>query len=474
MMARYNPEELKEMLTKYFTKVYTEQHIEQGYDAQVGQPVWYNADGHPKYDVIGGRLGISGEKVKMSFESWLAAGNTPPGGVKPTPEQKPVQPLQLNTAGASANGVVAPSGGLAETVNTLNQVASLKQAQHNISQIDQAIVPSGNTDLGGVVGALASALAKPRDDTSSMAMMMQMNQQSQQMAQQARNASDERFTALLNIMFQQQAQNQTMMMEAMRGGGTRSALEDRILNKSVDQMLLGNQNPEDTILTQLVQSGQLPEIGKGLLDGVANVLAARQPPSTEQPSYLAQAPVQPQMVPQNPQPVAQPQLPQAMPQPQAQPIQLSFEQKCDVVMEGFHTNLPDTYKQDLAYIGVLKRQVEIAVRRAEDSNPNDIREQLISADKEMHLIVNLRSIAVNINRVAKGEVNPDMAAQVLQGMPLFNDHFRGETYESLISKVEPYAAADPPGQKMFGWDIDFLKSDEAGTVIRQILASANR
>jgi len=470
MMARYNPEELKEMLTKYFTKVYTEQHIEQGYDAQVGQPVWYNPDGHPKYDVIGGRLGISGEKVKMSFESWLAAGNTPPGGVKPAQQQKPLEPLQLSSG--SSPSVTPPSGGLAETVNTLNQVASLKQAQHNISQIDQAGMSGGNTDLGGVVGALAAALAKPRDDTSSMAMMMQMNQQSQQMAQSARNASDERFTALLNIMFQQQAQNQTMMMEAMRGGGTRSPLEERILNKSVDQMLLGNQNPEDTILTQLVQSGQLPEIGKGLLDGVANVLAARQPPSTEQPSYLAQAPAQAMPAPVQP---MEPQ-PQVVPQQQqiAQPIQLSFEQKCDVVMEGFHSNLPETYQQDLAYIGVLKRQVEIAVRRAEDSNPNDIRQQLISADKEMHLIVNLRSIAVNIQRVAKGEVNSDMAAQVLQGMPLFNDHFRGETYESLISKVDPYAAADPPGQKMFGWDIDFLKGDEAATVIRQILATANR
>ena len=164
---------------------------------------------------------------------------------------------------------------LVDTVNTLNQVASLKQAQHNISQIDQATMAQGNNgDLGSVVGALASALAKPRDDTSSMAMMMQMNQQAQQSAQAARDSQDQRFTALLNIMFQQQAQSQTMMMEAMRGGGTRSALEERILNKSVDQMLTGNATPEDTLLTQLVQSGQLPEIGKGLLDGVAGAVAA--------------------------------------------------------------------------------------------------------------------------------------------------------------------------------------------------------
>ena len=471
-MARYEPEELKAMLNKYFTKVNTEQHIEQGYDAKVGQPVWY-ANGEPKYDAIGQRLGISGEKVKMSFESWLSAGNTPPGGVSPVKKQTPIQPLQLVAGGGSQVQTNPASGGLSETVNTLNQVASLKQAQHNIQQIDQAtITPGGGTgDLGSVVGALASALAKPRDDTSSMAMMMQMNQQAQQSAQAARDSQDQRFTALLNIMFQQQAQSQTMMMEAMRGGGTRSALEERILNKSVDQMLTGNAAPEDTLLTQLVQSGQLPEIGKGLLDGVAGVLAARQPPNTQQPSYLAQP--QPQAVLQQPQPQAQIPMQQAQPQP-AQEMQLTFEQKCDVVMEGFHNNLPDAYKEDLAYIGVLKRQVEIAVQRAEDSFPNDIRSQLIFADKEMHLIVNLRSIAVNIQRVVKGEVQTEMAAQVLQGLPIFNDHFRGETYENLIAKVAPYAAADPPGQKMFGWDIEFLQGEQAATVIRQILVVANR
>ena len=470
-MARYEPEELKAMLHKYFTKVYTEQHIEQGYEANVGQPVWYGLDGHPKYDQIGQRLGISGDKVKMSFESWISAGNAPPGGVSPKKEVNPVQALQMQPTGTQTMN--SPAGGLAETVNTLNQVANLKQAQHNISQISQASMPpQAGGDLSSVVGALASALASPRDDTSSMAMMMQMNQQAQAASAASRDSQDQRFTSLLNIMFQQQAQSQTMMMEAMRGGGSRSALEERILNKSVDQMLTGGQTAEDTILTQLVQSGQLPEIGKGLLDGVANVLAARQPPSTEQPTYLAQ-PAQQAL----PQPQVQQQVPQQVgPQVQAQPatIQLSFEQKCDVVMEGFHNNLPDTYKDDLAYIGVLKRQVEIAVRRAEDFNPNDIRQQLIAADKEMHLIVNLRSIAVNINRVVSGEVNTEIAAQVLQGLPIFNDHFRGETYESLIAKVEPYAAADPPGQKMFAWDIDFLKQDNAATVIRQILMVANR
>ncbi len=472
-MARYEPEELKAMLNKYFTKVYTEQHIEQGYDARVGQPVWYNPDGHPKYEQIGQRLGISADKVKMSFESWLSAGNTPPGG-SPKKEVQPVQPLLMQASDRNPTNSSTTAGGLADTVNTLNQVASLKQAQHQISQIDQASMGQGNNgDLGSVVGALASALAKPRDDTSSMAMMMQMNQQAQQTAASARDSQDQRFTALLNIMFQQQAQSQTMMMEAMRGGGSRSALEERILNKSVDQMLTGGQTAEDTILTQLVQSGQLPEIGKGLLDGVANVLAARQPPSTEQPSYMAQPQAQPQLAPPQ-QAVANPQAMEMQPQQQAAPIQLSFEQKCDVVMEGFHTNLPDTYKDDLAYIGVLKRQVEIAVKRAEDFNPNDIRQQLIAADKEMHLIVNLRSIAVNINRVVSGEVSTEIAAQVLQGLPIFNDHFRGETFESLIAKVEPYAAADPPGQKMFAWDIDFLKQENAATVIRQILMVANR
>ena len=74
---------------------------------------------------------------------------------------------------------------------------------------------------------------------------------------------------------------------------------------------------------------------------------------------------------------------------------------------------------------------------------------------------------------AVGEVTVDMATQVLKGLPIFDQHFRGETYESLMQKIVPYQAADPPGQKMFAWDIEFLSKDAAANAIRQILVAAN-
>ena len=48
----------------------------------VGDLVWYDrVTGEPKYDIIGERLGISGDKVKVSFQAWRNAGNTPPGNI---------------------------------------------------------------------------------------------------------------------------------------------------------------------------------------------------------------------------------------------------------------------------------------------------------------------------------------------------------------------------------------------------------
>lgn len=468
-MAKYSPDELKSMLNKYFTKVYEQQHIDQGYDAVVGQPVWYE-NGEPKYAAIGEKLGIGADKVKMSYDSWLNAGNKAPGAPANRPVPK-VEALQLQLGGGQATP--SSGAGLGSAVQTLNGVAQLKQAQMAINAADQQMnqVAQPASETGAIIQALTSALANKKDDTSSMAMFMQMNQQASENARLSRDSGDQRFTALLNIMLQQQAQNQQMILETMRGGGNKSALEEKLLDHTVQNMLTGNQTPEDTMFSSLVNSGQLPEIGKGLLDGVANVLAARQPPSTQQPSYLA-GPAPEPMQQAGPIPA---QAQQVQPQVQTQPeeVRLSFEEKCGVLMEGFHANLPETYKGDPTYIGVLKKQVEIAIQRAEDQYPNDVRQQLICADKEMHLVVNLRSIAVNINRIVVGEVTVDMATQVLKGLPIFDQHFRGETYESLMQKIVPYQAADPPGQKMFAWDIEFLSKDAAANAIRQILIAAN-
>ena len=477
-MAKYSPDELKSMLNKYFTKVDEQQHIDQGYDAVVGQPVWYDLNGEPKYAAIGEKLGIGADKVKMSFDSWCSAGNTPPG--QAAAARRPtitVEPLQM---GVPKNSMASPSAGLSGAVQTLNSVAQLKQAEMAIAAADNAMGTNQQpaSETGAIIQALTSALANKKDDTSSMAMFMQMNQQSTESARLARDSGDQRFTALLNIMLQQQAQNQQMILESMRGGGSKSALEEKLLDHTVQNMLTGNQSPEDTMFTSLVNSGQLPEIGKGLLDGVANVLAARKPPTTQQPSYLAGPASQPmeqggamQQQPMQQQVVQQQPMQQQVVQPDE--LRLSFDEKCGVVMEGFHNNLPDTYKGDPVYIGVLKKQVEVAIQRAEDQFPNDVRQQLICADKEMHLVVNLRSIAVNINRIVVGEVSVKMATQVLKGLPIFDQHFRGESYESLMQKIVPYQAADPPGQKMFAWDIEFLMKDEAANAIRQILVAAN-
>ena len=111
------------------------------------------------------------------------------------------------------------------------------------------------------------------------------------------------------------------------------------------------------------------------------------------------------------------------------------------------------------------------LQEPEDRFPNNVNTQLVFAEKEITLVVNLRSICSNLNNVISGQVPLNTAVVVLQSLPVF-EAFRGETYDSLLAMVSPYAAADPPGVKILAWDIEFLQTPAAANVISQILAAA--
>ncbi len=485
MMAKYTEEELKQHLKTYFTKTLEQQHIDQGYKGAVGDLVWYDrVTGEPKYDIIGERLGISGDKVKVSFQAWRNAGNTPPGNIAGRAASNVSQNLQ-NPAAVQmqipnqTNQQPQQVNSLGQVAQTLQGVAQLKQAEMSLNAMESqqgqysAAVP---TDPGAAYVMAMKEIVKElggsqKSKTSDMALMMQMQEQSRNAQAADRARQDQMFMALLNATFQNQSSQQGLLIEALKGGGSRSSFEDRLMEHSFNTLMSPKSEPDDGLLRELVNSGQLPEIGKGLLDGVANVMSARRPPTGGRPSYLpaeqqAMIQTEAQAVPQVGGAVAPaPQL--AIPE---QP-QITYEQKCKHLMGGIFDGLPQEYKESAEFIDMLKRQVEIAITRAEDRFPNNVNTQLVFAEKEITLVVNLRSICSNLNNVISGQVPLNTAVVVLQSLPVF-EAFRGETYDSLLAMVSPYAAADPPGVKILAWDIEFLQTPAAANVISQILAAA--
>lgn len=487
-MAKYTEEELKGHLKTYFTKTLEQQHIDQGYKGNIGDLVWFDTiSGEPKYEIIGERLGISGDKVKVSYQAWRNAGNTPPGQVggrqaSTSPNLQNPAAVQLQIPNQQQQHQQQQVSSLGQVAQTLQGVAQLKQAEASLNAMDnqqQQFHQPMPTDPGAAYVMAMKEIVKElggsqKSKTSDMALMMQMNEQSRNAQASDRARQDQMFMALLNATFQNQSSQQGLLIEALKGGGSRSSFEDRLMEHSFTNLLNPQKGePEDSVLRELVNSGQLPEIGKGLLDGVASVMSARRPPSGGRPSYLGAEQQQEMALAAGPQAV--PQIGQAVaPAPQLaipQQPQISYEQKCKHLMQGIFETLPQEYSSSAEFIEMLKRQVEIAITRAEDRFPNNVNTQLMYAEKEITLVVNLRSICSNLSNVINGQVPLETAAMVLQNLPVF-EAFRGETYDSLLAMVTPYAAADPPGVKILAWDIEFLQTPAAANVISQILAAA--
>ena len=205
------------------------------------------------------------------------------------------------------------------------------------------------------------------------------------------------FMALLNATFQNQSSQQGLLIEALKGGGSRSSFEDRLMEHSFNTLMSPKSEPDDGLLRELVNSGQLPEIGKGLLDGVANVMSARRPPTGGRPSYLpaeqqAMIQTEAQAVPQVGGAVAPaPQL--AIPE---QP-QITYEQKCKHLMGGIFDGLPQEY-ESAEFIDMLKA-VEIAITELKiDSltiNTQLVFERNYSCSEPSSICSNLNNVIVD-------------------------------------------------------------------------------
>ena len=141
-------------------------------------------------------------------------------------------------------------------------------------------------------------------------------------------------------------------------------------------------------------------------------------------------------------------------------------------MQRFYDNLTPEFRENQQYIEVLGRQVEIAVGVSEEES-SDLQTQLQLAERNMNLVVNLRPICAQVKQISDGTIPMDAAVGYLKANPL-SSSFINSNYDSLIGLLTRFTAADPPGQKMLAWDVDYLRTDKAQAVVKILLEELNR
>jgi len=467
-------EQMKAELNRYFTAVVDEQYLKQYPDisSPIGTPLFYDDSGALNSDYISELTGMTKNAVEQSFDAWREAGNTPPTE-KPAssslgssenrrrPLSMPkVNPLEVQRQERRSGSILSEiKSDMSDALELRRMENELARENHGYNQHPQG--GGATSDLTAVITALAPLLKqdRPSIDPMTMTLMKQLNDRTQD--------STAQMIALFNMNQQNSQQYMTMLMETMRQGGSRTGLEDRLLNHSLDRMLNGgNDSPEESIWSELVRTGQLSEIVQGAAAGIAGI-AQRRPPMGDNPYANPPQAEQAQLEPPTEAPNLHPQFEPPAPPPQ----QFSYQEKCTHIMDQMMANLPDEWKNDGNTMQLLMNVVEVAVKRAEDIQPTDLQQQLNLAAKETLLVANLRLVGTSLNRIEKGEVPVELAANVLKQHPLW-EIFANETADSLIFLVNQYAGADLPDSPSLVHDLEYLNRPTTKPIIDSLLETA--
>tara|TARA_B100001094_G_scaffold21762_1_gene18396 strand:- start:19547 stop:20983 length:1437 start_codon:yes stop_codon:yes gene_type:complete len=469
-------EQMKAELNRYFTAVVDEQYLKQFPDisSPMGTPLFYDDAGvlHAKH--ISEKTGMTENAVLQSFEAWKNVGNTPPTE-KPISSSIGTREGVNGRRGAIAMPQVSPlevqrkerrEGSILSSVrDDMGEVLELRRLENELARENYSHQPPPNagptSDLTAVITALAPLLKqdRPSMDPMTMTLMKQLNDRTQD--------STAQMIALFNMNQQSSQQYMTMLMETMRQGGSRTGLEDRLLNHSLDKMLNGgNEGPEESIWGELVRTGQLSEIVQGAAAGIAGI-AQRRPPMGENPYAGAQTVQQLEPPVQN----APPNLAPEFEAPAPSPMQFTYQEKCTHIMDQMMNSLPDEWKSDGNTMQLLMNVVEVAVKRAEDIQPTDLQEQLNLAAKETLLVANLRLVGTSLSRIEKGEVPVELAANVLKQHPLW-PVFETETADSLIFMANQYESADLADSPSLIHDLEYLNRPTTKPIIDSLLETA--
>ncbi len=466
-----NKEQLKAELERYFTAVVDEQYLKQYPDvtSPVGTPMFYDERGEIDAEYISEMTGMSPSDVRTSFEAWKGAGGTPPHerSVRSGASENRQTPLSRPKLGQIEIPERKQSGSLlSEIRDDMNDALEFRRLEQQFDSMDSQPSYQGaggaTSDLTAVITALAPLLKqdRPSIDPMTMTLMKQLNDRT--------NDSTSQMIALFNMNQQANQQWMTMLMENMRGGGSRSSLEDRLLNHSLDRMLTGGDSPEESFWGELVKSGQLGEIAQGVTAGIAGI-ANRRAPMGENP--YANPPAQEAL----PEPVgeapAAEQLAPTFEAPEREPTVMTTQEKYTHIMNEMMPTLPDEWTSDGNTMQMLMNSVEISVRRAEDTFPTSVEMQLAQAAKEMLVIANLRTLGTSLNKIEKGEIAVDLASTILSQHPLW-PVFQSETADSILMMVNAYAAADLEDSPSLVHDLEYLNRPTTRPIIESLLDKA--
>ena len=462
-----NKEQLKAELERYFTAVVDEQYLRQYPDvtSPVGTPMFYDERGEIDAEYISEMTGMSKNDVRTSFEAWKGAGGTPPHERRATrsEESRPSsysRPKlgQIEIPERKQSGSLLSE--IRDDMNDALEFRRLEQQFDNMGSQPSFQPGAGATsDLTAVITALAPLLKqdRPSIDPMTMTLMKQLNDRT--------NDSTSQMIALFNMNQQANQQWMTMLMENMRGGGSRSSLEDRLLNHSLDRMLTGGDTPEESFWGELVKSGQLGEIAQGVTAGIAGMANRRVPmgdnPYANQPEQAALPEPEP----------APEQLAPTFEAPERRPVQMSTQEKYTHIMNEMMPTLPDEWTSDGNTMQMLMNSVEISVKRSEDTYPTSVEMQLAQAAKEMLVVANLRTLGTSLNKIEKGEIGIELASTILSQHPLW-PVFSGESADSILMMVNAYAPADLPDSPSLVHDLEYLNRPTTRPIIESLLEQA--
>lgn len=461
-MAAQMQEQFRQKMEHYFTKIYTEKDMEMRPEIvkphMIGKPVWYNQTGELMVEGIAKRCNVEPSVIRTNFENWKRAGGKPPVEQPLSsgpPAIKSLEAPKLDTPEYKRSA----SSGFEDDIRSTIETTRLLQELDGTTQRSQIGTPTDMNGLAAIITAL-----KPQgggSETGTMALIAKMQENATVRQQEGFQQSLQMQNNMTNMMMQMM-QNNTNMMLGLVQNNQKPATDSKLVDFALNSLMTPQSSPEDGLVREFIGSGQAAEVARAIGDGLGSVLAARTVPTTAPPSYITQ-PTLPDPTAQH---VAQPAPQQAVQQGP------TTEQKCEALMQRFYDNLTPEFRENNQYIEVLGRQVEVAINYSEEQG-GDLQSQLALAERNMNLVVNLRPICTQVKSISDGTIPMDAAVNYLKTNPL-SSSFIGSDYDSLIGLLTRFTAADPPGQKMLAWDVDYLRTDKAKSVVTILLEELNR
>mgnify|MGYP003388318558 FL=1 len=461
-MAAQMQEQFRQKMEHYFTKIYTEKDMEMRPEIvkphMIGKPVWYNQTGELMVEGIAKRCNVEPSVIRTNFENWKRAGGKPPVEQPLSsgpPAIKSLEAPKLDTPEYKRSA----SSGFEDDIRSTIETTRLLQELDGTTQRSQIGTPTDMNGLAAIITAL-----KPQgggSETGTMALIAKMQENATVRQQEGFQQSLQMQNNMTNMMMQMM-QNNTNMMLGLVQNNQKPATDSKLVDFALNNLMTPQSSPEDGLVREFIGSGQAAEVARAIGDGLGSVLAARTVPTTAPPSYITQ-PTLPDPTARH---VAQPAPQQAVQQGP------TTEQKCEALMQRFYDNLTPEFRENNQYIEVLGRQVEVAINYSEEQG-GDLQSQLALAERNMNLVVNLRPICTQVKSISDGTIPMDAAVNYLKTNPL-SSSFIGSDYDSLIGLLTRFTAADPPGQKMLAWDVDYLRTDKAKSVVTILLEELNR